>query len=338
MFRPAFWFSQFIKFCASNFNEFLDKNGPYNAAAISFYSLFSLFPLMLALVSVFGFLLGIGGFQEKLIEGLQRQVPVLEESGDAIVEVLESLSARRTLGSILAAIGLMWSSTAVFGSIRKSINNIWGIRRTRPFLMERGMDLALMIGAALLMFGSVFVTATVNYFQDVSAFLAPDAPIADPALWQRLATPVPLLMTFWVFVILYWWLPNTRLRFSDVWPTALAGAIAFEITKACFVFYLKRFDTASAIYGAVSAIIILMAWVYVSAIIMLVGAQLTSRYVFFRAAITHRKRNEYLWKNLERVRSLPGLPGMPAAAPSGAAVDHENGGERNARRGAIHLA
>ena len=64
-----YWFVQFIAFCASNFNEFLDKNGPYSAAAISFYSLFSLFPLMLALISVFGFVLGIGEFKQQLIEG-----------------------------------------------------------------------------------------------------------------------------------------------------------------------------------------------------------------------------------------------------------------------------
>ncbi len=319
----TYWFSQFIKFCASNFNEFLGKNGPYNAAAISFYALFSLFPLILALVSVFGFLLGIGGFQERLIEGLQRQVPVLEESGDAILGVLDSLSDRRTLGGILAAIGLLWTSTAVFGSIRKSINNIWGIRRTRPFLTERAMDFALMSGSALLLFGSVFITATISFFQQASAFLAPDGVIADPALWQRLSAPVPLLFTFLVFVILYWWLPNTKLKFSDVWPTALVGALAFEITKFSFVFYLQNFNATSAVYGAVSAVIILMAWVYVSSIIMLVGAQLTSRYVFHKAAIAHRKRNESLWINLDRIRSIHSLPWLPAVAPSGSALDDE---------------
>ena len=311
-----YWFVQFISFCASNFNEFLDKNGPYSAAAISFYALFSLFPLMLALISVFGFVVGIGGFKEQLIEGLQRQIPILSESGDTILDVIESLSADRTLVTILAALGLFWTSTAVFGSIRKSINNIWGIRRTRPFLTERAMDFALMCGAATLLFGSVFTTGMLSFFQQISAFLVPDAVIADPALWRRVAVAVPPVLTFSVFTILYWWLPNTKLKFSDVWPTALAGTVAFELCKAAFLVYLQNFDTATNIYGAVNAVIVLMAWVYVSAIILLVGAQLTSRYVFYKAAVAHKRRNESLSINLERIRAMPTLPGFPSVAPT----------------------
>ena len=307
-------FVQFIAFCASNFNEFLDKNGPYSAAAISFYSLFSLFPLMLALISVFGFVIGIGEFKQRLIEGLERQIPVLAESGDTILQVIDSLSADRTLVTILAALGLFWTSTAVFGSIRKSINNIWGIRRTRPSLTERAMDFALMLGAATLLFGSVFVTGILSYFQQISAVLAPDAPIADPALWRRMAVVVPPILSFSVFTILYWWLPNTKLNFSDVWPTAIAGTVAFEISKAGFVFYLQNFDTASNVYGAVNAVIVLMAWVYVSAIILLVGAQLTSRYVFYKAAMAHKRRNESLSINLERIRATDILPGFSLTA------------------------
>ena len=84
--------------------------------------------------------------------------------------------------------------------------------------------------------------------------------------------------------------------------------------KAGFVFYLQNFDTASNVYGAVNAVIVLMAWVYVSAIILLVGAQLTSRYVFYKAAMAHRRRNESLSLNLERIRAMDNLPGFSAAA------------------------
>ena len=175
------------------------------------------------------------------------------------------------------------------------------------------MDFALMFGAAMLLFGSVSITGVLSYFQQISAVVAPDAPIADPALWRRMAVVVPPILSFSVFTILYWWLPNTKLTFSDVWPTAIAGTIAFEISKAGFVFYLQNFDTASNVYGAVNAVIVLMAWVYVSAIILLVGAQLTSRYVFYKAAMAHKRRNESLSLNLERIRALDDLPGFAIA-------------------------
>jgi len=309
-----------IRFIASNFNEFLAKNGPYMSAAIAYYAFFSLFPLSLALIAVFSFVLGIEGFEEQLITGLREQIPVLAEADDAFLSnFFESISAGRTAGGVVAIIGLFWVSQQVFSAIRKSINVIWGINKPRPFLTERLMDIALMFGATTLLFGSFFITAVITFFQDLSAIWLPDAPISDPVLWQQLALFVPLILTFAVFLTLYWWLPNTKLRFNEVWPTALAGAAAFEISKAVFVFYLRNMSgVATSIYGGVSAIIVLMIFVYVSAIILLVGAMLTSRYAFYLAEAEQKKRNRSLSRSLERIRGTSSLPGMPNPVPAGA--------------------
>ena len=271
-----------VKFVASNFNEFLAKNGPYMSAAISYYAFFSLFPLSLALITVFSLFLGIEGFEEDLIAGLREQIPVLAETDDVFLEnFFDNIRGGRTAGGVVAIIGLFWVSQQVFSAVRKSINVIWGINKTRPFLTERLMDIALMFGAATLLFASVIITTGITFIQELSAIWLPDAPISDPAMWQRFAVFIPLVLTFTVFLTLYWWLPNTKLRFKEVWPTALAGAAAFEISKAVFVFYLRNMSgVATNIYGGVSAIIVLMIFVYVAAIILLVGAMLTSRYAF----------------------------------------------------------
>lgn len=309
-----------IKFIASNTNEFLGKNGPYMSAAIAFYAFFSLFPLSLALIAVFSLVLGIEGFELKLIEGLRMQIPVLAEADDEFLNnFFESIKAGRTAGGIVAIIGLFWVSQQVFSAIRKSINVIWGINKTRPFLTERMMDIALMFGAATLLFASVFTTGALTYFEDLSAIWLPNAPVSDPKLWQRFAVFVPLVLTFAVFLTLYWWLPNTKLRFREVWPTALVGAAAFEISKAIFIFYLRNMSgVATNIYGGVSMIIVLMIFVYVSSIILLVGAMLTSRYAFFLAETEQKKRNRTLSRNLERIRGTSSLPGMPNPVPAGA--------------------
>lgn len=305
-----------VRFIASNFNEFLAKNGPYMSAAIAYYAFFSLFPLSLALIAVFSLFLGIPDFEEKLITGLREQIPVLAEADDEFLSnFFDSISKGRFAGGVVAVIGLFWVSQQVFSAIRKSINVIWGINKTRPFLTERLMDLGLMFGAASLLFASVFITAV----QELSAIWLPDAPISDPVLWQRLAVFLPLVLTFTVFLILYWWLPNTKLRFKEVWPTALVGAAAFEISKVIFVFYLRNMsDVTTSIYGGVSAIIVLMIFVYVSAIILLVGAMLTSRYAFYLAETEQKKRNRSLSRSLERIRGTASLPGMPNPVPAGA--------------------
>jgi len=307
------------RFIVSNFNEFLGKNGPYMSAAIAYYAFFALFPLSLALIAVFSLVLGIQGFEEQLIEGLRIQIPVLAEADDEFLgNFFESISRGRAVGSVVAIVGLFWVSQQVFSAIRKSINVIWGIEKTRSFLTERLMDIALMFGAATLLFASVFITGLLTFFQELSAILLPDAPISDPVLWRQSAVLVPLLLSFTVFLTLYWWLPNTKLRFRDVWPTALAGAAAFEISKVIFILYLRNVSgVATSIYGGLSTIIVLMIFVYVSSIILLVGAMLTSRYAFYLAQSEQKKRNRFLSKSLERVRGTSSLPGMPNPTPAG---------------------
>jgi membrane protein len=309
-----------VKFVTSNFNEFLGKNGPYMSAAIAYYAFFSLFPLSLALIAVFSLVLGMQNFEDQLIDGLRQQIPVLAEADDEFLgNFFTSLKAGRTAGGVVAIIGLFWVSQQVFSAIRKSINVIWGINKTRPFLTERLMDLALMFGAATLLFASVFITGLVTFIQELSAIWLPDAPISDPALWQKFAVFVPIVLNFLVFLTLYWWLPNTKLRFKEVWPTAILGAVAFEISKAIFIFYLRNLSgVATTVYGGVSVIIVLMIFVYVSAIILLVGAMLTSRYAFYLAETEQKKRNSSLSHNLERIRGTSSLPGMPNPVPTGA--------------------
>ncbi len=317
-----------VNFIASNFNEFLGKNGPYMSAAIAFYAFFSLFPLSLALIAVFSLVLGVEGFEERLIDGLRQQIPVLAEADDEFLgNFFESISRGRVAGGVIATIGLFWVSQQVFSAIRKSVNVIWGINKTRPFLTERVMDIALMFGASTLLFASVFITGAMAYIQDLSAIWLPDAPISDEQLWSRLALLVPPFLSFNVFLTIYWWLPNTKLHFRDVWLTSLLGAIAFEISKAIFIFYLRNMSgVATSIYGGVSTIIVLMIFVYVSAIILLVGAMLTSRYAFYLAEKEQNERNESLSRSLERIRTTSSLPGMPNPVPAGAQeLDHPEG-------------
>ena len=295
-------FVSFIRFCASGFNEFLDKNGAYMAASISFYTLFSMFPLLLALLSIFGFLLNSEALQEKLIRELPKQLPVGE---DLVATFLRNVSDGRLVTSVVAPFALLWASTAVFGAIRKSVNIIWGIRRTRPFLLERMMDFSLMFGAAILLVIFVFTTTFLNFFQEIFAVLLPDSPPSGSEFWSRIAVAVPPTAIFFAFLIVYMWLPNTRVRLRDAWLPALLASAAFNIGTVIFVQWLKAFPAVESVYGAVSAVIAFMAWVYVSAIIMLSGVLVTSRFQAYLSARDQQRRLDDLSRSLERVRANP---------------------------------
>ena len=250
-----------LKFVISVLNEFLHKNGASLSASISFYTFFSLFPLLLGLIAVFSLVgPGIDGMEEKLIEALREQIPVLAEADDEFLgNFFESISKGRGVGSIIAIIGLFWVSQQVFSSIRKNINIIWGIDKTRPFLKERIIDLALMFGASTLLLVSVFISGFLVFIEDLTKIILPETPDIVPVLWKQLALFLPWIFTYIVFLVLYWWLPNVKVKFKEVWLTSLLGAIAFEISKFVFIFYLRNMSgMASNIYGGVSTIIVLM--------------------------------------------------------------------------------
>ena len=192
----AIWLIQgplwFIRFVTSNFNEFLDKNGPYMSAAIAFYAFFALFPLSLALIAIFSLFLGIEGFEEQLIEGLEAQIPVLAAQDDEFLgNFFQSLQEGRGVTSAVAVLGLIFASKAVFSSIRKSVNTIWGITKTRPFLTEQAMDFLLLVGAATLLIISFSVTAIFGFFQDFTNIVAPNTPVSGDVLWAQIARVSP---------------------------------------------------------------------------------------------------------------------------------------------------
>ena len=316
---------KFAGFVADNFNEFLHKNGPYMAAAISFYTFLSLFPLSIAMITLLSLLLGVGNIEERLIEALVQQIPVLQEPDDRfLAEFFGSLRSGRAVTSSLAIGGLLWASTAVFGAIRKSVNSIWGISKSRPFLMERMMDFALMFGTAALLMVSIAVSIMLAFIRQLSESLFPGSSIPLEQLWQVLGQLIPPFLSLIVFTVLYWWLPNTRLSIKHIWPTAIAATIAFEISKQIFVLYLQNLGgITNNIYGGVSALIVLLVFVYVSSIIMLVGAMLTARYTFYLDMKSQNRFNENISHNLARIRTAKELPGMPQFSPSRTSVRRE---------------
>ena len=296
-----------LYFIYRSIHEFFHKNGPYMSAAISYYAFFALFPLLIGIITVFSFFLRIEGLESRIIDGLQQQIPIFNEADDEFLGAFfDSITRGRVVGGTIATIGLFWVALQVFSTIRKSINVVWGINDPRPFLTERSMDFLLMLGAGLLLFVSIFFTAVISFFQELSSIWLPEAPISDPKLWQQLAPLVPSTLTYLVFVILYLWLPNIKLRFSDVWLTALVGAILFEILKVVFIYYIRSVSgMATTIYGGFSMIIILMIFIYVSSIILLVCAMMTSKYAFWLAERKQLISNRVLSLNLKRLRDEP---------------------------------
>ena len=293
------YFVRFVLFCTDAVNDFLDKNCPYVAAAISFYSLFSFFPLVLAIISIYGFVLGTRAEGTELAEKIAEVIPV---STEFVSTTVRGVVSARTITGIASVLGLLWASSAAFAAMRKGINAAWGVKKTRPFLRERLMDVALVLSGGALMMVILFLTPVFAFLREITDAAAPEADVVSNAFWglaPQLITPVLVFLTF---LAMYRFLPNTEVSLSDVWIGALPAALAFEGAKWGFIWYVKTFPVYNVVYGSIGAIMALLTWVYVSAIILLFGALVTSRYASYAAKERDVHGLKLVWAGLSRVR------------------------------------
>lgn len=273
--QPTSYFWGFISLMVRAGQEFLTDNCTQLAAAISYYALFSLFPLILALLSILGFILKSPQAEAQVIDGIGTVLPV---SGEFIASAVRGVITARAATGAVASIWLIWGSMAMFSTIRKSVNAAWGIRTPRPFFWERLVELGMMVGGGSLLLISLALTTAIKVARSFSLPLFGVITINSEFLWQSITISLATAFAFVTFLCLYRFVPNTRVRWRDVWAGALFAAVAFQIATSIFVNYVSRVTDYNLIYGPLGAVIALLVWVFISAEILLLGAKLASIY------------------------------------------------------------
>ena|GEM_PF-1000992 len=261
-----FW--QFVLLCTDLTNEFLTKNGAQLAAAIAYYSLLSLIPLSLGLASILGFLMTSEEVQARVVAAAHELLPV---SQDYVADTLKLIVKTRAVTGFIGLAGLFWPSMAVFGIIRKTVNFMWGGTKPRPFLQERLIDITLTVVGGILVVAPIGFTVLYGFLGDL---LSESGIVLVLPLAFTYISPV---VTFFVFLFLYRYLPNTKVAYREIWPGVLLVTLAFEVNKWWFFWYARSFPITNTVYGPVGALMVLLGWVWVSADILLYGAMATAR-------------------------------------------------------------
>ena len=309
------WVGQAFWFAYHNVNDFMSVNGHYFAAAIAFYSFLSIFPLSIALITLWRLSVGIEGFEDRLITGIVAQIPVLAETeGPSFVEgFIHNVSNQPALTSSLTGLGLFIAGMGVFGSIRKSVNVIWGIQRPRPFLTERAIDFVMMTVASLLLFLALLLSTFFSFISEITELLATDATPFDQWFLIVAGFTIPSVITYFVFTVVYWWLPNTQVRLLEILGVALLATIAFEIAKYVFIFFLRNSGgLITSIYGSISTVMMFFFFIYVEAIILLAGAMLSAKWSNHLRIRDQQRQNQMLIDNLRRIDASDRLTFLPS--------------------------
>jgi membrane protein len=262
--------------------EFLTDNCTHLAAAISYYLLLSLFPLALAAISILSFVSRSPNVEARVIDGITAVLPL---SGDLVSAAIKDFSPGAGVAGAIATIGLLWSGTGVFNAMRKSLNTAWGIKTPRPFLRERLIELVMMVGFGLFLLVYVGMTTAFTVIRSSSPSIFGGRFAEGGLFWHAMVIIASIAIGFVGFLFLYKFVPNTRVRWKNIWIGALMAAIMFEIVKNAFVWFVGEFATYNLVYGAIGTVIALMTWTFISSVILLFCAKLISIYPRMKSSL-----------------------------------------------------
>ncbi|MBN2319319.1 MAG: YihY/virulence factor BrkB family protein [Acidobacteria bacterium] len=278
--RAVRWFYLMLRLCAKAFRDLWMDGGFTQAAAISYYLVVSIFPMLLLLIGVAGFFLRPQDIQQEVLGWLSQYFPtgtrvVFRENIQAIID------ARRSM-SILGFLVLLWSCTLLFDAINQAVNAAWGMRGNSRFFLDKFKSLLLICVIVTAAVFSTFLTTHVALESRLETLLE-KYPSVDWAFYQGkeaiaslTGVLIPFVLSVGAFGLAYRLLPRLRVSIRDVWLSAVLTAFLWEMSKIGFVWYLTEHTEYRQIYGSISAVLILMLWAYVSSLILAWGAELTS--------------------------------------------------------------
>ena len=296
----------------STWGEFQDDHCALLAAAISYHVLFAFVPLVTFVIAMFGLVMRDPAARQAAADRLLQLLPFQESGSNLVLDMIRNVSAQSAPLTVIGALGLVWSSAGIFGTIRAALNIAWRVRSKRGFFADLLFDIASVLGFGLLFTASMAGTIVLQMLQSSLLRLpglAFDGPSHTAVVLSGLL--LPAVFSFVAFLLLFRFVPHVRHRLGDVWIGALVAAVLFEIGKHLFAFYVAHFNRYQALYGALGGVMLFMLWTYLSAIILLLGAELSAEH--------ERRRNGELTEDGEPAhgpdpRDIPDS-GHPAYAP-----------------------
>jgi membrane protein len=264
-----------IKSTASSWSEI---DAPRLGAALSYYTMLSIAPLLVICIGVAGLLFGREAAQGQVAAQIQSVMG--SESGKVIQDLIVQ-SSQKSSGIFATAVGifmLLFGASGVFGELRDSLNLVWGVKPAsagglKGIIQYRFFSFAMVLGIGFLLLVSLVLSAAIAAAEQ---FFGQYLPIPG-AILQVVNLLVSFASVTILFALLYKVVPDTRIEWRDVWIGAAVTSLLFSVGKALIGLYLGRASVGSA-YGAAGSLVVFLVWVYYSAQIFFLGAEFTRQF------------------------------------------------------------
>ncbi len=274
------FFAKAFSLLKQTFNEWLQDKAPQLGAALAYYTVFSLAPLVLVLLAIVGVIFrdDPAGAWNKI---MQQMSYFLDQSALQVVQNIAQTASQPGKSTVATVIGIalaLFGASGVFGQLQDALNTIWGVK-AKPaqgiwgFLRARFLSFAMVGGICFLLLVSLAIEALLKGFSHYVQSVLPGGIVIAVTIYLVFDFAVVVLL----FAMIFKFLPDVKIQWRDVWIGAVMTALLFGLGKWLLGFYLGSGAAGSA-YGAASSLITLLLWVYYSSQILLFGAEFTQVY------------------------------------------------------------
>jgi membrane protein len=254
--------------------RFDQEYGAQAAAGISYFGIFSLFPLLLFLVSVLSYFLDRFGSPIEIAEFITRAIPI---SNDLVYNNLVQILNVRSIGGIIGILGLIWAASSVFTTASRNINRAWSNAPDRNILEHRLFAVVMIFTLVIFFAAWIFSNVVLSLIPKLVFPLVGEIYIFEESIWSFIGTWIPWVLGFLILLVIYYWLPNTKVKWSEaLWGAAIASILINLATRLFTWFLGSGLAAFEVIYGSLGAGLALVTWVYVCALIVLFGAHISA--------------------------------------------------------------
>jgi len=264
-----------IWFIYISLTDFMRNNSPYMAAGMAYWTLFSLFPLALAGISIIGYFFPTQSEQEIVVDSVMSILPVSKEYITSVVS--ETLSKRGTLG-VLATVGLLWTGASMFAAMRKSVAHVWRIAKPQNIFVQRGTDLLMIFTLGFILFWRVLVNIEII---EISSIFGSNRISESVGSYLYLGQVIAFISTWVALLLIYKYIPNTVVYWKDIWLPSLVATALFELVQRGYIWFLNNAVEINLVYGSMGAIMSVLLWAYLSSLCIILGSQ----FAFIHACI-----------------------------------------------------
>ena len=296
------------------FSEFSSDKVPRLAAALAYYSLFSLAPLLVISIAIAGFAFGAEAARGEIVGQIRGVVG--ETAGKAIEEMIENAGKNESRGvfaTIAGVVALLFGASGVFGQLKDTLNTIWEVPEKkgggiRLFLRERLWSFSMVLVIGFLLLTSLILTAAIGAVGNLTSGGS------NETLWHILNLLVSLGVITVLFALIFKFVPDAAVSWRDVWIGAGFTSLLFVLGKFGIGLYLGKSSVAST-YGAAASLIIVILWVYYSSLILFLGAEFTEVYARRRGGEGARSSRRSDGQSASSRGTVTPQRGAPFSAP-----------------------